>query len=338
MSAIIRSCTKAFPGEYSSFRGEAVEKEFPFAASTYYLSLISEKDYSDPIYRQCVPSDEELQDIHGISDPFCEEDKQFIPRFIHRYPQRGVLITTNVCAMHCRHCMRKRQWKDAPFFITKEEVDNVVRYVETHAINDVIISGGDPLMLPSEMLQYIVHAFSQVQSVQVLRIGTRIPVVDPERITDEIAQVCSLFPTLFVLTHFNHPRECTKESLAAIRKLQSNGAIIMNQNVLLKDINDDAATLTELYTTLLSWGIKPYYLHHCDLTYGTTHFWVAPEKGVALLKALQGHISGLALPYYAIDLPGGKGKILLGPETMFDKDGETYYFTTYTGERVAYRL
>lgn len=338
MSAIIRSATDYFSGLQGSLKGSEAEKAFPFVASKYYLSLIDKNDYSDPVFRQCIPSDEEIDDIYGTSDPFCEEEKQYTSRFIHRYPQRGVLITTNVCAVHCRHCMRKRQWKDAPFFITKDEIDNAVHYVDEHGIQDIIISGGDPFMLPKELLCYIIKAFSVVKSVQVLRIGTRVPVVDPERVTDELAEVCGSFPAVYVLTHYNHPRECTQDSLTAIRKLQRSGAVVMNQNVLLRGVNDDVATLKELYMTLLSWGVKPYYMHQCDLVHGTTHFWVEPEKGVALLKALQGDISGLALPYYAVDLPGGKGKILLGPETVFEKDGDTYYFTTYTKERVVYRL
>ncbi len=338
MSSIIRTTDDC---RFRNVFGEAsrdTERVFPFSSSEYYLSLIRSCEYSDPIFRQCIPSAEELHDTHGTADPFCENAKQHVFRLIHRYPRRAVLITTNVCAVHCRHCMRKRQWKEEPFFITRSEIDTAMQYCEDHGINDIILSGGDPLMLPKDILEYCITACKDSKSIQVMRIGTRVPVVDPERVTDEIAALCEIFPTTYVLTHFNHPIECTPDALHAIKRLRAHGAVLLNQNVLLKGINDNADILYELYTQLLSWGVKPYYMHQCDLTEGTTHFWVEPEKGVALLKALQGNISGLALPYYAIDLPGGKGKILLGPETSFEKDGDTYYFITYTGEKVAYRL
>ncbi len=336
MSEIIRELSRFSLSLTDQIHLERITARYPFVITDYYASLIKQFDHLDPIYRQSFPAPEEELACNASLDPFCEKDKQYVPKLIHRYPNRAVLIVTNICAVHCRHCMRKRNWQEKPFVITEDEIRTAVKYCRDHQISDIILSGGDPFMAPVELLDYCIRSFADSPATQVIRIGTRLPATDPGRITERLASLCSLFPSTYVLTHFNHPNELTAAAREAVFRLRKAGAVVLNQNVLLKGVNDDQAILTYLYTTLLSWGVKPYYLHQCDLVESVTHFWVNPEDGITLLKKLQGNISGLALPYYAIDLPGGKGKILLGPETTFEKDGETYYFTTYTGERVAY--
>ena len=311
---------------------------YPFRITEYYNSLIEAYNETDPIFLQSFPSEKEFFENNLTFDPFKEEEKQKVPYFIHRYPKRGVLLVNNFCAMNCRHCMRKRRWDDKQNIISSEELDLVVDYCKKNDIDDVIISGGDPLMLPYEKLEEIIKKIASIPSVRVIRIGSRLTVTDPDRVDEKKIKIFELFDNIFFLTHYNHPKEITSLSVEKIKKIRKKGVAVLNQSVLLKGVNDNELILKKLFTELLYAGIKPYYLHQCDLVKSVTHFWVEPEKAIKMLKAIQGHISGIAIPYYAIDLPGGKGKIMLGPESSLKKENGKYIFYNYLKEKVEYSL
>ncbi len=309
--------------------------KYPMKVTEYYASLIAPGDLEDPVFRQFFPSPREMED-HGLSrDPFAEELKQHVPGLIHRYKNRAVLITGNICAVNCRHCMRKRNWSGKPFVISGDEIAAAAEYCRLNDIRDVIVSGGDPLMIPPEVLEEILERFSRIKSVGVIRIGTRIPVVDPDRVSERHMRLFSRFDNLFMLTHYNHPAELTPRSLKLLRRLKRH-CTILNQSVLLKGVNDKKETLSALFMGLVSAGVKPYYLHQCDLVDSVTHFWVPPEEGLRLMNAVRREVSGIALPYYAIDLPMGKGKVLLGPEYRLEKEGDGYIFYDMEGKKALY--
>ena len=289
-------------------------------------------DDNDPVYRQVYPSAEETVD-HGLDmDPFCEEEKSHTANLIHRYKNRAVLITGNNCAVHCRHCMRKRNWVKSPYVISSEEIDHAVEYCRENNIEDVIISGGDPLMIHRDLLEEILMKMQTVQSLRFIRIGTRLPVTDPERIDAHMLKIMSKVPGLLLMTHYNHPVEITGISMEKIRMIRKN-AMVLNQSVLLKGVNDDEKILAELFMNLVENGIKPYYLHQCDLVKTVTHFWVEPPRALEILRKVRRRISGPAMPFYAIDLPGGRGKVLLGPEYRLEAVKGGYLFSDMDGNK-----
>ena len=312
-------------------------EEYPFKTTEYYLSLVRSFSPDDPVFRQIVPSDDEVASVHS-PDPFLEEEKMPVPRLIHRYPQRAVFLADNFCASNCRHCMRKRIWKEKPLSASRDEVKEAADYCRHNGIQDIIISGGDPFLLSPGLLGEMIALFRERGGLKVIRVGTRLPVVDPGRVTGSLLRELSKRGPLYIMLHYNHPAEWTPQGDDLLRRMRQNGLILMNQSVLLKGVNDDASVLGELFMGLLERGVKPYYIHQCDLVRGVTHFWVDLSRGVALLRALQGHISGLALPYLAVDLPGGLGKVLLGPSDTLSKEGGKYRLRTYTGCEVLYGI
>jgi|MTBAKSStandDraft_1061840.scaffolds.fasta_scaffold51391_2 lysine 2,3-aminomutase len=312
-------------------------EEYPFKTTEYYLSLVRSFSPDDPVFRQIVPSDEEIASIHS-SDPFLEEEKMPVPRLIHRYPQRAVFLANNVCASNCRHCMRKRIWKERPSAASLDEMREAADYCRHNGIEDIIISGGDPFLLSPELLGEMIALFRERGNAKILRIGTRLPVVDPGRVSAKLLRILSAAAPLYIMLHYNHPDEWSLQGDGLLRKMGSQGLILMNQSVLLKGVNDDTSVLGKLFMGLLERGVKPYYLHQCDLVRGVTHFWVDLSRGVALLRELQGNISGLALPYLAVDVPGGLGKVLLGPSDRLSKEKGKYRLCTYTGREVLYGI
>lgn len=315
----------------------AAAGEFPFKTTEYYLSLIRSYSEEDPVFRQIVPSGEEIAGNYP-SDPFLEEEKMPVPRLIHRYPQRAVFLANNFCASNCRHCMRKRIWKERPSSASLEEVKEAADYCRRSGVEDVIISGGDPFLLPPEFLGEMTALFRKRGGVKVIRIGTRLPVVDPGRVSGKLLKTLSHATPIYIMLHYNHPAEWTPQGDELLRKMGSFGLILMNQSVLLKGVNDEASVLGELFMGLLERGVKPYYIHQCDLVRGVTHFWVDLSRSVGLLRELQGYISGLALPYLAVDVPGGLGKVLLGPSDSLPRKDGKYLLSTYTGREVLYGL
>jgi lysine 2,3-aminomutase len=303
----------------SSSDKDEVEKVFPSLVTPYYASLIDESDIpNDPIYKQAFPDVREVKDLDSENnDPLDEERQMPVPLLIHRYRDRVVLISNNRCAVHCRFCLRKRNWKEGQkvFEISDKELQDVCSYLEEHdEVNEVLVSGGDPLMLETERLKQILLRISQIPSITTLRLGTRVPVVLPMRIDDELAEMLADIPGLWVATHFNHPVELTDLSLKACSRLIKTGIPIINQTVLLKNINDDQETLITLFRKLAANRIRPHYLFHVDPVAGNDHFATGLEKGKSLIRSFRNTLSSLETPIFAFDLTGGGGKIPLFPD------------------------
>lgn len=291
-----------------------VAARYPFRITPYFLSLIKTAD--DPLGLQVIPDERELSGGIPSMDPLCEGKQSPVPHLIHRYPDRVLLLVSDQCAMYCRYCMRKRIM-GGPFRITRKSIDDGLNYIQqSPLVREVILSGGDPLMLTDRALERILGRLRDISHVEILRIHTRIPCTMPHRITKDISAMLARFHPLFVNIQFNHPDEITDQASAACSELADAGIPLGSQSVLLKGVNDDPAVLYDLFTKLLKIRVKPYYLHHPDVLKSAGHFRVPISVGLDILKKLQGRISGMAIPQYMIDLPGGGGKIPLLPESI----------------------
>jgi lysine 2,3-aminomutase len=311
-----------------------VVARYPMQITSHYLGLIREP--GDAIWRQCIPGPEELDDGGLSSDPLNERRLTPVPGLIHRYPDRAVMLVSSACATFCRFCLRKRHLG------LREEGGNpgiepgLAYIARTPGIRDVILSGGDPLLLSDERIEEILSRLHRIPHVEIVRIGTRIPVTLPSRVTPALCRRLKRHHPLFINTHFNHPREITVESAEACRRLAEAGIPLGNQTVLLKGVNDDPEVMARLTTGLLSIRVKPYYLHQMDLVRGTGHFRTPLRTGLEIMERLRGYCSGLAVPYFVVDLPGGKGKVPILPGGVKRK-GNVYYLRNYLGETVRYR-
>lgn len=312
---------------------EAVANRYPMRITPHYLGLI--EAVGDPIWRQCVPDIRELRD-EGLFDPLGEEDLSPVSTVVHRYPDRVIFLASGSCASYCRFCTRKRKVGCADMSLSFRELREGIDYIAaTPQIRDVILSGGDPLLLPDSVLGDLLSRIQAIPHVEMIRIGSRVPVTLPERITDKLCALLKRFAPLYLNTHFNHPRELTAQSATACAKLADAGVPLGNQTVLLRKVNDDPQIMAELFRGLLKIRVRPYYLHQMDLAFGTSHFRTSVDKGLEIMKTLRGPVSGLASPHYVIDLPGGKGKIPLVPEYV-ERHGETLRIRTSAGESIDY--
>lgn len=313
-----------------------VADAFRFRVSPYYLSLIREKD--DPIYRQCIPDERELEDNPDLlRDPLGEESHAIGPGVVERYPDRCMLYVCDECATYCRFCTRKRTFAGTPSDVggrpSAARLDAALAAIGSHPeIRDVLVSGGDPFLLTDDRLEAILKRLRAIPHVEIIRIGTRAPCTLPERVTVRLARMLRKYHPLFVNVHFNHPRELTPQSMRALARLADAGIPLGSQTVLLKGVNDDPETMKALLLGLLRARVRPYYLFQCDLVYGTSHFRVPVAKGLEILRALRGFTSGLAVPHYVIDLPRGRGKVPLCPDYLVRRDGTRLLFRTYLGE------
>jgi lysine 2,3-aminomutase len=312
--------------------------KYPARVNPYYFSLIKEK--GDPIYKQCIPDIKELQDASGLEDPLNEEPehqkRQNVPSLLtHRYPDRILFRISNQCAMYCRFCTRKRKVGDPLKQPTWEQISNAFDYIRKHKeIRDVILSGGDPLMLANKQLEKILKAVYEIMRLRkngIIRIGTRIPCSLPQRITQDLCQMLKKYHPLYINTHFNHPNEITRESKRACGMLADAGMPLGNQTVLLKGVNDDPKVMKKLMQGLVSMRVRPYYIYQADPVKGTNHFRTKVEKGIEIYKALRGHTSGLCVPAYVIDAPGGGGKIPLLPNYLLKIDDKKVILKNYEG-------
>ncbi len=291
---------------------QRLDKFFQARINPYYLSLI--RYPGDPIWKQCVPDEIELEDIDAAEDPLAEDDMSPVPNIVHRYPDRALFLTTSQCGLYCRFCTRKRKVGDSTK-ISMRNLESAFKYLEEHTeINDVILSGGDPLMLTDAMLEKILIRLRSISHIQVIRLGTKMPCVLPHRITPKLVAMLRKYHPIYVNTHFNHPWEITEESTKACGMLADAGIPVGNQAVLMKGVNDDAETIKELMKKLLAIRVRPYYLYQADLTKGANHFRTPLRVGLEIMDKLRGHISGLAVPQFVIDAPGGGGKIPILPE------------------------
>lgn len=314
---------------------QSVTERYPLRITRDYLNLIRAE--GDPIWRQCVPDQLELAESFDDPDPLNEGGLSPVPGLIHRYPDRVVWMVSSICAVYCRFCMRKRRVGHGLQCMSASEFDDAITYLKgSKVIRDVTLSGGDPLLLDDDRLEEILVSLRSIPHIEIIRIGTRAPVTLPERITAALCSLLKKHHPVYVNTHFNHPIELTQRSRAACAMLADSGIPLGNQTVLLKGVNDDPAVMSDLFRGLLAMRVKPYYLHQMDLVRGTAHFRTPVEKGIEIMSALRGHVSGMAVPYYVVDLPGGKGKVPVLPGMKRDDNG-AYRLTTYTGEVVEYR-
>jgi len=290
---------------------EAIVGPYPMRITPTVLATIKEK--GDAIWKQVVPERIELDDIDAQDDPLEEDTDSPVPHLVHRYPDRVLLMVTNQCPIYCRFCTRKRL-VGKPGFLKKGELDQAVAYLREHTeVRDVILSGGDPLMLPDHLIERILKALRSIPHLELIRFGTRVPGTLPQRITPELCEIVKQYHPIYMNLHFNHPDELTPEVKEACGRLANAGIPLGAQTVLLKGVNDDPEIMKRLMHQLLLARIKPYYLYMADLTKGTNHFRTTVETGLKIVQALQGHTSGMAVPHFVIDAPGGGGKIPLLP-------------------------
>ncbi len=296
---------------------EAVARRYAIAITPEMAALIDPSDPDDPITRQFVPSVQELDETPGEhADPIGDHAHEKLPGLVHRYPDRVLLKVTHACPVYCRFCFRREMvGPGGPPPMVGEALARVIDYIRARPeIFEVILTGGDPLVLAPRRIAEITGALAEIAHVKVLRWHSRVPVVDPGRVTEDMTKALTATgQTVYVGIHANYPRELTSAARTAITRLRQAGIVLLSQTVLLKGINDDAAILETLFREFVALGIRPYYLHHADLAPGTAHFRTTLTEGQALMRALRGRVSGLAQPTYVLDIPGGHGKVPVGP-------------------------
>ncbi|MBD1400733.1 lysine 2,3-aminomutase [Pelovirga terrestris] len=318
---------------------ELTLRKFPLSITPYYLSLIDTDDFrNDPIFRQAFPDPKELEiDKCDMSDPLAEDRDSPAPGITHRYPDRVLFHISNVCSMYCRHCTRKRKVGDTDSIPDRDQIRAGLDYIRgATEVRDVLLSGGDPLMLSDQYLDWVLTELRQIKHVQVIRIGSRMPVVLPYRITDGLVEMLKKHHPIWLNTHFNHPREITSSSKQALRKLADAGIPLGNQTVLLAGVNDCVRIVKSLVHKLVENRVRPYYLYQCDLSEGLSHFRTPVGKGIEIMEGLIGHTSGFSVPTYVIDAPGGGGKIPLTPNYLISLSTNKVVLRNYEGVITTY--
>ena len=314
---------------------EDVVGPYPMRITPTVLATIKEK--GDAIWKQVVPEAIELDDIDAPDDPLEEDTDSPVPHLVHRYPDRALLMVTNQCPIYCRFCTRKRL-VGKPGFLKKGELDQAVAYLREHTeVRDVILSGGDPLLLPDHLIDRILKALRSIPHLELIRFGSRVPGTLPQRITPELCEIVKRYHPIYMNLHFNHPAELTPEVKEACGRLADAGVPLGAQTVLLKGVNDDPDIMKRLMHQLLLARVKPYYLYQADLTKGTNHFRTTVETGLRIIQSLQGHTSGMAVPHFVIDAPGGGGKIpLLPSDYLLNLDEEGAVLKNYENKTYHY--
>ncbi len=320
---------------------EPVAHEYPFRLNPYFEGLI--RNAGDAAWQQVVPDTREISDTSGLEDPLSEEALAPVPNLVHRYPNRVLWLVSSECAIHCRFCTRKRKWRRAHSGVFEDmagaDLSPALDYISKHEqIRDVLLSGGDPLLLPLERLSEILGKLREIKHVRIIRIGSRVPCALPLAITPELARMLSKFHPLFVNIHFNHPVELTAESQRACAILADAGIPLGSQTVLLHGVNDSETVLSDLFHGLLSIRVRPYYLMQMDITRSTAHFRTPISTGLRILRNLRNRISGPAMPHFVIDLPGGRGKIPLLPNMIREIRADGMIVQNYLGQLCRYPL
>lgn len=311
----------------------------PVGITPYYLSLLDPVDAAQPLRRTVIPvADEFLRTRGEADDPLGEDHSSPVPGLVHRYPDRVLLLVTNFCSVYCRYCTRARMvGAVGERSIRKHDLEAALGYIErTPAIRDVLLSGGDPLSLDDERLDWILGRLRRIPHVEFVRIGSKQPVVQPQRVTPALARILKRYHPLWMSLHFTHPDEITPEVAEACGRLADAGIPLGSQTVLLRGVNDDVATMTRLVHGLLRIRVRPYYLYQCDPISGSSHFRTPVEQGLAIIRALRGHTTGYAVPTYVIDAPDGGGKIPLSPDYVLGRDGDDLLLTNYAGGQYRY--
>jgi lysine 2,3-aminomutase len=316
-----------------------VLKTFRMAITPYYLTLINpENKEKDPVYLQAVPTGDEMSvGAHDLDDPLHEDGDSVVPGLTHRYPDRVLFLITDMCSMYCRHCTRRRFAGQKDTGSKMDNVDLAIQYIRDHPeVNDVLLSGGDALLVSDARLEYIISELRKIDHVGVIRLGSRTPVVMPQRITDDLVDMLAKYHPIWVNTHFNHPKELTPETAKALDKLASRGIPLGNQSVLLKGVNDCVNIMKKLVKRLIQLRVRPYYIYQCDLSKGIEHFRTPVSKGIEIIEGLRGHISGIAVPTFVVDAPGGGGKIPVMPNYVISQAPGKTILRNYEGMITTY--
>ncbi len=323
---------------YQATKYRSLVKQFHYSVTPYYLSLIDWSDAEDPIRKQCIPDFKELDfQIVGDLDPLEEEEDMQAPGLVHRYPDRVLAVVTNTCAMYCRHCTRKRIWHEGESVKSRQELTAMIEYIRaTPEVREVIVSGGDPLTMNLDLLDWFLGELQKIPHVEVLRVGSRIPAVLPMRITDDVVEVLSRHRPLWLNTQFNHPKEITADAQAACDKLLRAGIPVSNQAVLLRGINDSIDIMRDLCHALQRIMVRPYYLFQCDPVKGVEHFRTSIWKGIEIVEMLRGYTGGLCIPSFVVDVPGGGGKVPLQPFYLLSVTDKDVLLRNYEGMIIKY--
>jgi lysine 2,3-aminomutase len=324
------------PEEYAGT--QLANTKLALAITPYFFNLIDSSDENCPIRRQVIPRIEETRTAAWeMSDPCGEDGHSPVPGLVHRYPDRVLFLVTDRCASYCRYCTRSRLVSNATGYDFHPEFDKQIAYVESHPeIRDVLLSGGDPLLFSDEKLENLLSRLRRIPHVEFLRIGTRIPIFLPQRITPELCAMLRKYHPLFISIHANHPRELTTEVRDALGRLADAGIPLGNQSVLLRDVNDDVTVMRALLHKLLICRVKPYYLYQCDLIAGSAHLRASVRKGLEIMKALRGHTTGYAVPQYVIDAPGGGGKVPINPDYILQRNANRVVIRNFEGKVFEY--
>jgi lysine 2,3-aminomutase len=308
------------------------------AITPHFASLMDKNNVNCPIRRQAIPSLDEFNiSKNELVDPCGEEKNTVSPGLVHRYPDRVLLLITDACAMYCRHCTRRRLVGSSEGTLRDDDFEKALDYIrKDKKIRDVLISGGDPLLLSDSKLDHIISKIREIEHVEIVRIGTRVPVTLPQRITPELTNILKKYHPIYVSIHFNHPKEISEKTKAACAALADAGIPLGSQTVLLKGINDKPSIMRELTHSLLKARVKPYYLYQCDLAAGTEHFRTSVASGIKIIESLRGFTTGYAIPTFVIDAPGGGGKVPIGPEYVISRNEESTVLRNFEGQVYVY--
>lgn len=320
---------------------EAISKalqKLRMAITPYYLSLIDPNDPNDPIRKRAVPTIHELyQAPEDLVDPLYEDVDSPVPGLTHRYPDRVLMLVTDQCSMYCRHCTRRRFAGETDAPMPMDKIEKQIEYIRnTPQIRDVLISGGDPLTLSDSRLEEIIKRLREIPHVEIIRIGSSVPVVLPMRITPELVNMLKKYHPIWLNTHFNHPHEITEDSKRACEMLADAGIPLGNQTVLLRGVNDCVHVMKKLVHELVKIRVRPYYIYQCDLSFGLSHFRTPVSKGIEIIEGLRGHTSGYCVPTFVVDAPGGGGKIPVGPNYVISQSHDKIVLRNYEGVIVTY--
>lgn len=317
--------------------GEVLGK-FRMGITPYYASLMDPEDPNCPVRMQAVPT---IMETHtsdaDLDDPLAEDEDSPVPGITHRYPDRILFLITDQCSMYCRHCTRRRFAGQQDAGVPKERIDNALEYVRnTPEVRDVLLSGGDALLVSDELLEYIISELRKIDHVEIIRIGSRTPVVLPQRITDDLVNMLAKYHPVWLNTHFNHSAEVTPEAVEACRKLADAGVPLGNQSVLLRGVNDCTHIMKNLVHDLVKARVRPYYIYQCDLSTGIEHFRTKVAKGIEIIEGLRGHTSGYAVPTFVVDAPGGGGKTPVMPQYLISQSPTKIALRNYEGVITTY--
>ena len=308
------------------------------AITPYYLSLIDPNDPHDPIRKQAIPTGSEVHKSSAdLLDPLHEDGDSPVPGLTHRYPDRVLLLITDQCSMYCRHCTRRRFAGQHDKALPMSQIDKAIEYIRnTPQVRDVLLSGGDALLVSDDKLEYIIKKLREIPHVEIIRIGSRIPVVLPQRITEDLVNMLKKYHPIWLNTHFNHPNEITEDSKMACERMANAGIPLGNQSVLLKGVNDCVHVMKTLVQDLVKIRVRPYYIYQCDLSMGLEHFRTPVSKGIEIIEGLRGHTSGYCVPTFVVDAPGGGGKTPVMPNYVISQSGNKVILRNFEGVITTY--